>query len=73
MRADDLIRSGLNKGQKALSEYDSKKLLGLYGIAVTREKLCHSADEAVSELDINPMSSLRKVAWWPQRTRRAEK
>jgi succinyl-CoA synthetase beta subunit len=55
MPADDLIRSGLNKGQKALSEYDSKKLLGLYGIPVTREKMCHSADEAVSELDINPM------------------
>ena len=51
MRADDLIRSGLNKGQKALSEYDSKKLLGLYGIPVTREKLCHSADEAVSDAD----------------------
>jgi len=48
MPADDLIRSGLNKGQKALSEYDSKKLLGLYGIPVTRERLCHSVDEAVS-------------------------
>lgn len=48
MRADDLIRSGLARGQKALSEYESKKLLGLYGIPVTREKLSHSADEAVS-------------------------
>ena len=48
MRADDLIQSGLNRGQKALSEYESKKLLGLYGIPVTREKLSHSADEAVS-------------------------
>jgi len=48
MPADGLIRSGLNKGQKALSEYDSKKLLGLYGIPVTRERLCHSVDEAVS-------------------------
>ena len=48
MRADDLIRSGLDKGQKALSEYESKKLLSLYGIPVTREKLSHSADEAVS-------------------------
>ncbi|MGA2517445.1 MAG: acetate--CoA ligase family protein [Thermodesulfobacteriota bacterium] len=47
-RADDLIRSGLNRGQRALSEYESKKLLGLYGIPVTREKLSHSADEAVS-------------------------
>ena len=48
MRAEDLIQSGLSKGQKALSEYESKKLLGLYGIPVTREKLSHSADEAVS-------------------------
>lgn len=48
MRADDLIRSGLARGQKALSEYESKKLLGLHGIPVTREKLSHSADEAVS-------------------------
>ena len=48
MRADDLIRSGLDRGQKALSEYESKKLLSLYGIPVTREKLSRSADEAVS-------------------------
>jgi succinyl-CoA synthetase beta subunit len=48
MHADDLIQSGLNRGQKALSEYESKKLLGLYGIPVTREKLSHSVDEAVS-------------------------
>jgi succinyl-CoA synthetase beta subunit len=48
MRADDLIRSGLDRGQKALSEYESKKLLSLYGIPVTREKLSHSGDEAVS-------------------------
>jgi succinyl-CoA synthetase beta subunit len=48
MRADDLIQSGLKRGQKALSEYESKKLLGLYGVPVTREKLCHSSEEAVS-------------------------
>lgn len=48
MHADDLIQSGLNRGQKALSEYESKKLLGLYGIPVTREKLSRNADEAVS-------------------------
>ena len=48
MRADDLIQSGLSRGQKALSEYESKELLGLYGIPVTREKLSRSADEAVS-------------------------
>jgi succinyl-CoA synthetase beta subunit len=47
MRADDLIRSALHRGQRALSEYESKNLLSLYGIPVAREKLSHSADEAV--------------------------
>lgn len=48
MRADDLIRSALDRGQPALSEYESKKLLSLYDIPVTRETLSRSADEAVS-------------------------
>lgn len=48
MRADDLIRPALARGQPALSEYESKKLLSLYGIPVAREKLSRSADEAVS-------------------------
>jgi succinyl-CoA synthetase beta subunit len=48
MGADDLIRSALERGQPALSEYESKKLLSLYGIPVTRETLSRSADEAVS-------------------------
>jgi len=48
MRADDLIRSALDRGQPALSEYESKKLLSLYGIPVTRETLSRGADEAVS-------------------------
>ena len=48
MRTDDLIRSALDRGQPALSEYESKKLLSLYGIPVAREKLSRSADEAVS-------------------------
>jgi len=48
MRADDLIRAALDRRQPALSEYESKKLLTLYGIPVTREKLSLSADEAVS-------------------------
>ncbi len=48
MRPDDLIQSGLAKGQKALSEYESKKLLGLYGVPVTREELSKSAEEAAS-------------------------
>jgi succinyl-CoA synthetase beta subunit len=48
MRADDLIRPALHRGQLALSEYESKKLLSLYGIPVTKEKLSRSPDEAVS-------------------------
>jgi succinyl-CoA synthetase beta subunit len=48
MRADDLIRVALDRRQPALSEYESKKLLTLYGIPVTREKLSLSAEEAVS-------------------------
>ncbi len=51
MRADDLIQSALQRGQRALSEYESKKLLSLYGIPVTREKLSRGADEAVSAAD----------------------
>ena len=51
MRANDLIQSALHRGQQALSEYESKKLLSLYGIPVTREKLSRSADEAVSAAD----------------------
>jgi len=49
MQADDLIRAALDRRQLALSEYESKKLLTLYGIPVTREKLSLSADEAVSD------------------------
>jgi acetate---CoA ligase (ADP-forming) subunit beta len=47
-QADDLIRSALKRGQQALSEYESKKLLSLYGIPVTRERLSRSADEAAA-------------------------
>ena len=48
MQAAGLIRSALERGQLALSEYQSKKLLTLYGIPVTREKLSNSAEEAIS-------------------------
>jgi succinyl-CoA synthetase beta subunit len=51
MRADDLIRSAFLRGQRALSEYESKKLLSLYGIPVAREELSRSVDEAVSATD----------------------
>jgi succinyl-CoA synthetase beta subunit len=51
MQADDLIRAAFHRGQRALSEYESKKLLSLYGIPVAREELSHGADEAVSATD----------------------
>ncbi|MCJ7664151.1 MAG: acetate--CoA ligase family protein, partial [Desulfobacterales bacterium] len=38
----------LQREQQALSEYESKKLLSLYGIPVTKERLSRSADEAVA-------------------------
>jgi acyl-CoA synthetase (NDP forming) len=53
MRADELIQSALEKRQSAVSEYDSEKLLSLYGIPVTREKLSRSAEEAVSQVNHN--------------------
>jgi acetyltransferase len=44
----DIIQSAIKRGQRALSEHDSKKLLKTYGIPVTRESLVQSAAEAVS-------------------------
>jgi len=43
-----IIEEAVKKGQKNLSEYDSKRLLAEYDIPVTSEKLVTSADEAVS-------------------------
>jgi succinyl-CoA synthetase beta subunit len=44
----NLIHSALAKGQKALSEFESKQFLSAYGIAVSREMLATSEDEAVA-------------------------
>ena len=38
----EIIEKALKKGQKTLSEYDSKRLLGSYGFPVVREKLVNS-------------------------------
>jgi acetate---CoA ligase (ADP-forming) subunit beta len=43
----DIVKAALKKGQKSLSEYDSKRLLGSYGIPVVREKLAASRSGAV--------------------------
>ena len=52
MMAEDSIRAALDKGQPALSEYQSKKLLSTYGIPITQEELTNSADEAVSAAEV---------------------
>lgn len=43
-----LIESAVEKGAKALSEYDAKQLLSSYGIPVTRETLVQNQDEALA-------------------------
>jgi acetyl-CoA synthetase (ADP-forming) len=43
----ELIQRALKKGQKSLSEYDSKRLLSTYGFPVVREKLVTSRSGAV--------------------------
>ena len=44
----DLIQTALARGQRALSEYQSKKLLRQFGIPVTREELVQTAEAAVA-------------------------
>ena len=43
----EIIQKALKKGQKALSEYDSKRLLSSYGFPVVREKLVNSRAAAI--------------------------
>ena len=43
----DIVQQALKKGQKALSEYDSKRLLQAYGFPIVRETLVHSRAAAV--------------------------
>ena len=42
-----LIRSAIDSGNRALSEFDSKKLLAHFGVDITSEGLAVSADQAV--------------------------
>lgn len=42
-----LLKSAIDSGKRALSEFDSKKLLAHYGVAVTNEDLATTADQAV--------------------------
>jgi len=48
MEPKEIIQNALNRGQTALSEYDSKKLLEAFGIPVTREALAVNEEDAVA-------------------------
>ncbi|MCP4722686.1 MAG: carboxylate--amine ligase, partial [Desulfobacteraceae bacterium] len=46
------IETAIANKQTALSEFQSKHLLGSLGIPVTREKLVQSSDEAVAAAEL---------------------
>ena len=43
----EIIKNAIEKGQKALSEYDSKRLVNMAGVPITREGLATSKDKAL--------------------------
>lgn len=45
---DTLLNKARERGQRALSEHDSKKIIAGLGIPVTREELCCTRDEALA-------------------------
>lgn len=45
-KADRIIQAALARGQKTLSEYDSKRVLAAYGVPVSRETLVSNLTEA---------------------------
>jgi acyl-CoA synthetase (NDP forming) len=45
---DDILAAARRRKQRALSEYDAKRVLRQYRIPVTRERCCRSAGEAVA-------------------------
>ena len=44
----EILQKAIDRKQKALSEYDSKRVIASAGVAITREGLAASRDEAVS-------------------------
>ncbi len=47
MEVKTVLQEAVSRRQKALSEFDGKKILAAYGIPVSREYLVSTADEAV--------------------------
>ncbi|OHD64791.1 MAG: carboxylate--amine ligase [Spirochaetes bacterium RBG_13_51_14] len=45
---EQIIKKALKRGQKTLSEYESKQVIQSVGIPITREKLARSRDEAIA-------------------------
>ena len=55
----DLLVKALQKGQLALSEYESRKVIASAGVPIPREALVQSRDEAMdqAEKSASPSSS----------------
>jgi succinyl-CoA synthetase beta subunit len=45
-KSETIIRAALANGQRTLSEYDSKRILGAYGVPISREQLVSTMKEA---------------------------
>ena len=45
-KADGIIKAAVARGQKTLSEYDSKRVLAAYGVPVSRETLVSNLTQA---------------------------
>ena len=48
MEPKEIIEAALDRGQTALSEYESKQLLEAFGVPITREALAVNEEEAVA-------------------------
>jgi acetyl-CoA synthetase (ADP-forming) len=47
MNMKEILEKAVRKGQKALSEYDSKRVIETAGVLITRERLAQSREDAV--------------------------